>query len=198
MKKNEQTTLQQIAERVDGLLVQSAADTQSLETKLTAQIGRLEEARERAAEALASGDEAAYHKARSEQRAMQDSVDLFLSRLEALTESPLITQGEYESLVADILAELAEHVAGAKNEISRLADEMQTVSDRSGAEIEEGNRLMDDLRVKIAKIEPYTVEPDGTRHRKAVNSKRKFKDYSVQHYVRVLKENSLYVAPEKR
>ena len=79
-------------------------------------------------EATTAGDVKAYQKAKADLRDAGDAIEMHTKRLEALENKPLVTKGEYEKGVAQIMAELGELSADAKKRIIEHMEQIRNIS----------------------------------------------------------------------
>lgn len=182
------TKLEEIKNTIDELLADRTATRQKYEAKIEAAEKMKVEAIDKMELAYLGTNPSEYHKAQDELRTAEDMIKMYKAKLDGLSTGASITPEEYNKLLADITRIQLEEVTKGKKEIIELIDKTAPIYDRTLNTIEDGNKLIYDLQVKLAK-DPKVVSPSGDIN---IFSLRQFNDRSLIWLINNMRESNLY------
>lgn len=141
--------------------------------------------------ATSAGDLKAYQQAKADYRDTRDAIEMYNKRLDALENKPLISNGEYEKGVAQIMAALGETTAEAKKRIVEHAEQIRIIAAECTAEVVKGNELLHKWQHEIYKDDASIVGGKGNRIHMQ-NLEKKFEDFSVTQFASHILDSGYY------
>ena len=182
------TKLEEIKNTIDELLADRTATRQKYEAKIEAAEKMKAEATDKMELAYLGTNPSEYHKAQDELRTSEDMIKMYKTKLDSLSTDASITPEEYNKLLTDITRIQLEEVTKGKKEVIELIDKTAPIYDRTLNTIEDGNKLIYDLQVKLAK-DPKVVTPSGDIN---IFSLRQFNDRRLIWLINSMRESNLY------
>lgn len=112
-------------------------------------------------DAVKSGNDKAYIKAKKDRDEAQTLKGLCKARLERAVSQPLIDKAEYEAKVKDICDELDEVNAGIREKLATLAEEMSGLADELAEAQSKANEALHRLQHEVYKDADRTRNKEG-------------------------------------
>jgi len=181
----------EVENKINKILADRATETAELEEKVEVAKSQQKTANEGMDAATTAGDVKAYQKAKAERREVEDIIEMYTKRLEALEHKPLISKGEYETGVAQIMAALGEVSADAKKRIVEHMEQIRIIAAECTAEITNGNEVLKQWQHEIYRDKAEQTLGNG----KGVHMEhleKKFKDYSVPQFASYVLDSGHY------
>lgn len=121
------TLIETVNARIAELLTQRDAEIEAAEQAVTEEKAALEEARNRADEAVISTDVDAYATARADAEKAEMAVTLYTTRLEQLQGKQIVTEEENDSVMSEIREMQRTLMCNASDEIVALLSQIETI-----------------------------------------------------------------------
>lgn len=141
--------------------------------------------------ATTAGDVKAYQKAKADHRDAGDVIEMHGKRLDALEHKPLISKGEYEKGVAQIMAALGEVSADAKKRIVEHMEQIRIIAAECTAEITNGNEVLHQWQHEIYRDKAEQMLPSGKSvHMNSLE--KRFEDFSIPQFASYVLDSGYY------
>ena len=141
--------------------------------------------------ATEAGNVKEYQKAKGAYKDAADAIEMYTKRLDALENKPLISQGEYEKGVAQIMAALNDVSAEAKKQIVNHMEQVRIIAAETSAEINEGNNVLHRWQHEAYRDDAKTTLSNGSRVYSGTQ-KKQYKDFSVVQFAEYALESTYY------
>lgn len=151
-----------------------------------------EKAEMKAAQALSDGDVDAYQKARKAIEKADDIITVHGGMLQRLKENPVLPQAEYESKVADVLAEIEKTVSVDREKVVALIDQIADIADEESEFIKRGNDILKKLQHDLNRDADCTVVDRSGCKRQDSYRVKKYKDTDVSDYAIKIVQDGRY------
>lgn len=151
-----------------------------------------EKAEKKAEQALSNGDVDEYQKAHKALEKANATITVHGNLLEKLKEEPILPQAEYESKVADVLAEIDNTVSADREKIVSLIDQIADIADAEAEFIKRGNDILKKLQHDLNRdADCTTVDGNGYKRHDSYRVKR-YKDMDVSDFAIKIVQDSRY------
>lgn len=138
-----------------------------------------EKAEKKAEKALRDGDVDAYQKAQDAIKKADATITVHGNLLQRLKEEPILPREEYESKVADVLAELERIVSKDREKVVSLIDQIADIAEKEDVTIKRGNAILKKLQHDLYRDADRTR--DKTGHVMSLNHENKqFKEDHIR------------------
>lgn len=189
--------IEKIEKRINTILEEMAGDKarKEITDKIREAEASTHVAEDNMKSALSTGNEGAFLKAKASLDNAVFTLEMHRNRKNAMDKDPLITSGEYEDMVSQIMDALTEMCQADKAEAIVLCDKIRNISARNHAAIEHGNTLLHTLQADVYRFADCPLsEKTGVRFTSPAYMKQ-FKDYSLPAWVQYgMDENPQYGA----
>lgn len=150
-----------------------------------------EKAEKQAEKALSNGNVDEYQKTHKAIEKADATIFVHSSLLNKLKEEPMISQAEYESMVSDVMAEIAKNVDEYKAEIVALVDKMADIRDAESEVLNRGNTLLKKLQHDLYRDADRTRDQAG-RMMNLQHENKRFDDFNIPSLVNSTLNNDCY------
>lgn len=106
------------------------------------------------------------------------------SRERAIDSDPLITSDDYDEMVSQIMDTLTATCQADKAEVIALCDQIRTITARSRAALERGNKLLHTLQADVFRYADCPVVQKTGRRLVIPANEKQFKDFSLSSWTR--------------
>lgn len=181
----------EVESKIKKILADRVAEAADLEERVEVAKQQQRAANEAMDAATTAGDVKAYQKAKADRRDAGDAIEMHCKRLDALEHKPLISKGEYENGVAQIMSALGEVSADAKKRIVEHMEQIRIIAAECTAEITNGNEVLHQWQHEIYRDKAEQMLPSG----KGVHIdhlEKRFKDFSVTQFASYVLDSSCY------
>ena len=132
----------------------------------------------------------AYHKAQEKAQLNRDAMKIYEAKLKTLKTEPIISKEEFNELFEAICEHLSAIVEEDKARVRELAAELFEINGRESKELDEGNMLIEHIQRDLLK-DPCGVMLSNGNFVEQPNKVKKFKDYSVISFIRLIEYDDL-------
>lgn len=174
----------------DKIKINTAAINVTANSIDTAKANR-EKAEKQAEKALSNGNVDEYQKAHKAIEKADATIFVHSNLLNKLKEEPVISRAEYESMVSDVLAAIAETVDGYKADIVALVDKMADIRDAESEVLNRGNTLLKKLQHDLYRDADRTRDQAG-RMMNLQHENKRFDDFNIPSLVNGTLSNDCY------
>lgn len=143
--------LQETETRINGILQNRDEKIVTLQAKLEKAREALQAAEKEAAASTEAEDVKAYQKAKADRADAAAAAELFERRISDLKDKPLISKGEYEKTVADLMNAITTEDNAAREKIAASINTIQQLGNELNASIKYGNELLHQLQHDVFK-----------------------------------------------
>ena len=183
--------VKEIESRIEKIKANTAAEVSDLGEKLESLKQQRQNACEKMEKATVSGDVKTYREAKAAYQEAVDIDEMYNKRLNNLESKPLITKGEYERGIAQIMAELGEISADAKKQIVEHMEKIRIIVTECKTEIEKGNEVLHKWQHEVYRDKAEKELANGKMmHMEELE--KKYRDYSVAQFGNQILDSVLY------
>ena len=181
----------EVESKIKKILADRVAEAADLEERVEVAKQQQKAANEAMDAATTAGDLKAYQKAKADRKDAGDAIEMHGKRLDALEHKPLISKGEYEKGVAQIMAALGEVSADAKKRIVEHMEQIRIIAAECTAEITNGNEVLHQWQHEIYRDKAEQMLASGKGLHMDSLEKR-FKDFSVPQFASYVLDSGYY------
>ena len=149
----------EVESRINRILKDRQAELDNLADLISADDTAILESEVAMDNATSAGDLSAYQKAKANRVNAMDGKEMHEKRLAALMKKPLISEAEYKKTIADICAEVAAIDDTAKQKLTALSDQMNSVALDLQAMLRNANSVLSRLQHEIYQDADRTRNP---------------------------------------
>lgn len=177
--------------RIKKIMADRVTETADLEERIEIAKQQQQAANEAMDAATTAGDVKAYQKAKVDRRDAGDAIEMHGKRLDALENKPLISKGEYEKGVAQIMAALGEVSADAKKRIVEHMEQIRIIAAECTAEITNGNEVLHQWQHEIYRDKAEQMLESGKSiHMNSLE--KRFEDFSIPQFASYVLDSGYY------
>ncbi len=143
------------------ILSDRTKETAELEAKVKQEAIAIEEANKAMEVATIAGNVKAYQKAKADRRDAADAKEMHDARLNALNHKPLISKADYEKAVAEIYAEIAGIDDKAKQNLTKLSEQMEAEILELQEDIKKANEVLHLLQHNVYRDADRKTDAQG-------------------------------------
>lgn len=180
-----------VESRIKKIKADRITETADLEERIEVAKQQRQTANEAMDAATIAGDVKAYQKAKADRRDAEDAIEMHNKRIDTLKHKPLISKGEYEKGVAQIMAALGEVSADAKKRIVEHMEQIRIIAAECTAEITNGNEVLHQWQHEIYRDKAEQMLASGKSiHMDALE--KRFTDYSIPQFASYVLDSGYY------
>ncbi len=157
------TTIEEMKNKADAILKDREAEQRELSEQLREERAAVAKAEKAMDEATVAGDLKAYKEAMSKRNDAAIAVQMHSRRYDDLESKPLVTEAEYNKVIASIMGELTAENNRAKEKLTDLADQMKEIADQLTATFAEGNKILHTWQHDIFRDDATKNRNDGSK-----------------------------------
>lgn len=181
----------EVENKIKKILADRVAEAADLEERVEVAKQQQKAANDAMDAATTAGDLKAYQKAKADRKDAGDAIEMHGKRLDTLEHKPLISKGEYEKGVAQIMAALGEVSADAKKQIVSHLEQIRIIAADCTAEITRGNETLHQWQHDIFRDSAEMTVGNGNKvHMEHLE--KKFKDFSVPQFASYILDSGYY------
>ena len=177
--------------RIKKILADKVTEVADLEERIEVAKQKQKVANEEMDKATIAGDVKAYQKAKADRRDAEDAIEMHTKRINALEKSPLISSGEYEKSVAQIMAALGEVSAEAKKQIVSHMEQIRVIATECREEIVKGNEVLHKWQHEIYR-DKAEMEIGNGKKLHSDSLEKKFTDFTVPQFASYILDSHFY------
>lgn len=181
----------EVENEIKKILADRVAETADLEERVEVAKKLQKAANEAMDTATTAGDVKAYQKAKADRRDAEDAIEMHGKRLDALEHKPLISKGEYEKRVSQIMVALGEVSADAKKRIIEHMEQIRIIAAECTAEITNGNEVLHQWQHEIYRDRAEQILSNGKSVHMDTLEKR-FTDFSIPQFASYVLDSGYY------